>query len=611
MTQAAAPAAPSMFRVFRKRDFSLMWTAQLVSTIGSSLTDLAAGILVYRLTNSALNVGLTLMVTAIPTLLVGLVAGVFVDRFDRKRILLASDLLRGLIVLAIPFSVEHFGLISIYLLLFLAAIVRQFFDPAWESIIPEIATEDELASANSFLSISSFGSTAVGFALAGFLATVDIHLPFYIDSLTFLFSFCVVLFVRVTRLESAETTTIGVVIANLRGGIDFLWSTPILRSSLIVSVPVLFSFGLWNVLLLPMALRRLGATEFEYGLQEGFTSVGFVVASFAMAKYADRLREGQWMVIATIGMGIFGVLYGMQSNIWVAIAMVVASGFLNSPLGIARRLIFQKNTPREMRGRVFSAFAVSRDVVFLLGMALAGLADVIEIRVLVITAGLILIGAGVLTQLMPGLGQPAAQWRRAAQLLRNAATAPVAGAGRPATAADFGVLAGLVPELGAISRQRQADFLVGATVREAAPGTALVKVGEASDSAFFVVRGRAVAGVPTEGGEDRSLSAMGPGDFFGEIAALTGNPRTANVVVDLPIEVVEVPASTLKALMDEPAMRALVTSKMNERLTRTSQADLIRLAGIDQRDLKDLRRRRPKGQHPPAALAEADAGAKP
>ena len=102
MSQPAA--SRSMFAVFRKRDFSLMWSAQLVSTIGSSLTDLAAGILVFRLTHSVLSVGLTLMVTALPTLLVGLVAGVFVDRFDRKRILLASDLLRALLVVCIPFG---------------------------------------------------------------------------------------------------------------------------------------------------------------------------------------------------------------------------------------------------------------------------------------------------------------------------------------------------------------------------------------------------------------------------------------------------------------------------------------------------------------------------
>ncbi len=605
----AASAAPtSMFSVFRKRDFSLMWSAQLVSTIGSSLTDLAAGILVYRVTESALNVGLTLMVTAIPTLFIGLFAGVFVDRFDRKRILLSSDLLRGLIVLAIPFSVEQFGLIALYVLLFLAAIVRQFFDPAWESVLPEIASEDELAAANSFLSISSFGSTAIGFALAGFLASVDIHLPFYIDAVTFGLSFVLVLWVRIGKTVTEESTTIGVVVENLKSGVSFLWRTPLLRSSLIVNLPVLFSFGLWNVLLLPMAISELGATEFEYGLQEGLTSVGFVFSSLLMAKYASRLREGQWMVVATIGMGIFGVAYGFATNIWFAIAMVVGSGFLNSPLGIARRLILQKNTPREMRGRVFSAFSVSRDVVFLAGMALAGLADVLPIRGLVIAASLILIGAGVLTQFMPGLGTPAAEWRRAAQLLRTAAAAPVAGIGRAATAADFERLSALVPELAGLDVSRRADFLVGARIRTADPGTAIVKVGDAGDSAFFVLGGRAVAGVPSDDGSERSLSAMGAGDFFGEIAAITGSPRTANVLADEPTELLEVPGATLKGLMDVPAMEALVKSKLAERLTRTANADLVRLAGLDQRDLRDLRRRRPKAKAQPKPQPGASEG---
>jgi MFS family permease len=596
-----------MFSVFRKRDFSLMWTAQLVSTIGSSLTDLAAGILVFRLTNSALNVGLTLMVTAIPTLFVGLVAGVFVDRFDRKRILLASDLLRGLIVFCIPFGVGHFGLIALYVLLFMAATVRQFFDPAWESVLPEIASEEELASANSFLSISSFGSTAIGFAAAGFLASVDIHLPFYIDAGTFLFSFACVTGVQIAKLVATDSTTIGVVIDNLKIGVRFLWGSRLLRSSLLVNIPILFSFGLWNVLLLPMAIRVLGATEFEYGLQEGLTSVGFVASSLLMAKYANRLPEGQWMVLATFGMGVFGVMYGLASNIWFAIAMVVGSGFLNSPLSIARRTILQKNTPREMRGRVFSAFAVSRDVVFLAGMGTAGLADIVDIRVLVIIASGILLGSGVLTQFMPGLGAPAAEWRRAAQLLRTAKSAPLAAAGRVATAEDLDRLLDLIPELSGLDIGRRADFIVGAKVRRAEPGTAIIKVGDAGNSAFFVLGGRAVAGIPTEDGGDRSLSAMGAGDFFGEIAAITGSKRTANVVADEATDFVEVPAATLKGLMDVPAMNTLIRSKLAERLTRTANADLIRLAGLDQRDLKDLRRRRPGAKALPGAYSETDA----
>ncbi|MCI0347102.1 MAG: MFS transporter, partial [Chloroflexi bacterium] len=398
-----------MFAIFRKRDFSLLWLAQLVSTIGSALTDLAAGILVFSLTGSALNVGLVLIVAALPTLFVGLFAGVFVDRFDRKKILLASDLLRGVIVLIIPLAFNalgnDLGMVAMYGLLFLSATVRQFFDPAWESVLPEIASEEELSKANSFLAISSFGSTAVGFAAAGILFTVNIHLPFYIDSLTFLVSFVLVLLVRVPRLPAAESTTIGVVLENLKSGAGYLWTTPILRSSLILTVPVLIAFGFWNVLLLPMAIRVLGATEFEYGLQEGLTSVGFVVGALFMARFGDRLAEGTWIVGGFILMGLFGVLYGLSPGIEFAILMVTLTGFLNSPSAVARRLLLQKNIPREMRGRVFSANFVIRDVCLLAGMAGAGLADILPVRELVVVASLVVVAAGVLAQFLPGIGR--------------------------------------------------------------------------------------------------------------------------------------------------------------------------------------------------------------
>jgi DHA3 family macrolide efflux protein-like MFS transporter len=593
LSQAAA--APSMFGIYKKRDFSLMWTAQLVSTIGSSLTDLAAAILVFRVTHSALSVGLTLLVTALPTLFVGLFAGVFVDRFNRKRILLASDLLRGLLVISIPFLVHQVGLIGLYAIIFLAATVKQFFDPAWESVLPEIATEEELASANSFLSISSFGSTAVGFALAGLLSGLDqtkIELPFYIDGLTFFFSFVLVFLVRIpAHSASPESTSVGVVIANLRDGMRTLWQIPILRSLLLAGLPVFLSFGLWNVLLLPMAIRVLHATEFEYGLQEGLTSVGFVIGALLMAKVFDRLAEGEWMVLGVLGMGFFGVLYGLSPNIEVAIVIVMITGFLNAPLGIARRTILQRHTPREMRGRVFSAFFVSRDVTFLIGMAGAGLADILDTRLLVVVASAVLIGAGALHQLLPGIGRPAAEWRRALQLLRTAPHAPSLAEGRAAVMLDLDRLIDVLPELGSLAVTRRTAFLSGATVSKADAGTAIVKVGDAGDSAFFILGGHAVAGIPIEDGSLRALSAMGPGDFFGEIAAITGTPRTANVVADEATELLQVPGATLKSVMDVPEMNALITSKLSERLTRTSNADLVRLAGLDQRDLKDLRRR--------------------
>ncbi len=138
-------AFPSPFAVFRNRNFSLIWSGQLVSTIGSALTSLAASILVYRATNgSALSVGLMLMATAAPSLLVGLIAGVFVDRYDRRRIMITADLLRAVLVFLIPLMVPS-SIVWLYVLVMLTSTVGQFFDPAYESVLPEVALAGLLA----------------------------------------------------------------------------------------------------------------------------------------------------------------------------------------------------------------------------------------------------------------------------------------------------------------------------------------------------------------------------------------------------------------------------------------------------------------------------------
>jgi MFS family permease len=334
MTVAAAPA-PSMFAVFRRRDFTLLWIAQLVSTAGSALTDLAAAIFVWRVTESALAVGLTLMVTAIPSLIVGLLAGVYVDRHDRKRIMILTCLIQAAVVglLAIVIGIDTIALPGLYLLLLTNAGVKQFFDPAHDSLIPEVASDEELAAANSFLSIASFGSTAIGFAGAGLLAgSVGLSWAFIIDGATFLFAAgCIALMGTYPMPTPDDDASVAVIIANLKSGMGTLFGTPVIRSLFVVGTLMFFSFGLWNVLLLPFSLKVLGATEFQYGLQEGLTSVGFVAGSLFMARFSKLLPESVWIVVAMVGMGICGIMYGLSTQIGVAIALVTVSGFLNSP----------------------------------------------------------------------------------------------------------------------------------------------------------------------------------------------------------------------------------------------------------------------------------------
>ena len=585
-----------MFAVFRKRDFSLLWLAQLVSTAGSSLTDLAAAIWVYRETGSALAVGLTLMATAVPSLIVGLLAGVYVDRHDRKRILIVTCLVQAVIValIAVVIGIEAIAVIGLYGLILLNAGVKQFFDPAYDSLIPELASDEELLSANSFLSIASFGSTAIGFAAAGLLAsTVDLYWAFIIDSVTFVFSAgCIVLMGRYPMPEPEDEASVAVIVANLRAGFATLLGTPIIRSLFIVGALMFFSFGLWNVLLLPMSIRVLGATEFEYGLQEGLTSVGFVIGSFFMARFARRLPEPAWIAVAMFGMGVAGILYGLATSIPIAILLVTISGFFNSPSSVSRTTLLQRNTPREMRGRVFSAFYVMRDVIFLFGMAGAGLADIIDIRLMIVAASMLLIVSGFFTLVAPGLG--VATWRAAIARLQAAGSAPSMATipSRPATIADFDLLATRVGPLSQLSPEQRAAFIRNATIREVPSGTQIVEHGDIASSAYFILDGSTTAGIPSGDGY-RGLSTMGVGDFFGEIAALTGSPRTADVIADSDSTLLEVPAEALRATMVVPDIQRLVHATLTTRLLRTESADLPRLAGVDQESLRDLRTPRP------------------
>lgn len=605
---AASPAQPSPYAVLRNRSFRRIWTAQLISTVGDALTSLAAGIIVFKITGSALSVGLMLMATAVPTLVVGLIAGVVVDRFDRKKIMVGSDLIRAALVATLPFLV-HQSVIWLYVIVMLSSSVTQFFSPANESVLPEIASDEELGAANAIMAIAQFGSTAVGFAAAGFLATTNsIELVFFIDAATFLFSASMIGLVKVARLEVSEHTTLGEQIRNIGYGARFIWKTPILRSLNIVRVPVLLAFGMQNVLLLPFAVRALHATTFEYGLQEGLTSIGFVVGSLAMARLADRLREGQWLVLSFIAMGLMGLLYSLQSMVWVAIGLIAISGAMNAPSFVAGRLINQRNTPREARGRVFSTSYVLRDVVYLTGMGLAGLADLFDVRILFVVSSLVVIGAGVVAGILPGLGLPAAEWRRSIGLLRGAASAPGLAIGRSPTALDLEALGSYLPALSGLTPHDRDALISRGRIREAATGTAVMRVGDKGEAAYFVLNGKLVAGTAAEGGPRRTLSSMGPGEIFGEIATLTGSTRTADVVAEEPSTLLEIPADVLRQLMATPQFGQLVLSKMNERLTRSaSLGDLPRFGGQDRATLRRLRREAAAAAQPVTPPAEAPA----
>ena len=462
--------------------------------------------------------------------------------------------------------------------------------PAWESILPEVAPDEELAAANSLMAVSSFGSTAIGFAASGLIAAkYPIEYAFYLNAAAYLFSAGCLVFLKMPGKVETVKTTVGVVFKNLKSGIDYLFTNRVLSSIFVLAVPISISFGLANSLLLPFANRALHAGDFEYGLQEGLTSVGFVAASLLMAGIMGRWREGQWMVVGLLGMGAATVVYSQMSIIPLAIAVQMLSGFMNAPFVIARRTLVQRNTENAVRGRVSSAFMVSSNLFFLIGMGLAGLADVMDVRLLYLLGGVLTLVCGIWALTLPGIGQPAAEWRKALALLRSAPAVPGIGSERAVLPSDVSLLVGLVPTLSGLSAQEREQIMTQGRMMEVQAGTRLTRTGEKADSAFFILAGKAVAGTADEQNVYHSLSTMTRGDFFGEIAALTGSPRTADVVAEEAMQLLQVPASTLQMMMAQPAFSQLVMARMTERLARTSIYDLPRLTGVDPQSARELR----------------------
>ena len=164
--------------------------AGTISLFGDRLHQIALGVMVFALTGSALQTGLVFLAATLPNLLLGPIAGTFVDRWDQKRVMIVSDLLRAALVLAIPFVVEV-EIALVYVLAFVITTVSLFFRPAKAAILPRIVHRDDLTPAYGAIWTGDTLADIMGYPLAGlfvaFLGT-ELALAFYVDAVTYVVS---------------------------------------------------------------------------------------------------------------------------------------------------------------------------------------------------------------------------------------------------------------------------------------------------------------------------------------------------------------------------------------------------------------------------------------
>jgi len=394
--------------VLRIPDYRRLFAGQVVSDIGDGITLFLVLLVINDLTGgSTIAIAIMAIAEAVPAFTVGLVAGVYVDRWDRRRVMLASDLLRAGIVLAFAL-VQTVALLPLfYVLGFLQASIATFFRPARGAMLPHIVPAEGLASANSLAQASQVIGSVIGTGIAGliFANFGNGVAGFAIDSVTFLISFALIAGIsseagRVTAERKAAAAGESVR-AGVAAGLRIVRGSRVLTGVVLATGVTMLGLGAVNVLFVPLLVNDLGVDPAWMAAIEFAQTGAMILAAFTVAFLARRLSP---TTIISLGLAVIGACIGLVAGVgavWQVILILFAVGMALTPLQAMVQTVVQTAAGDATRGRVVSVLQASISTASVASMAIGGvLGTVIGIRAVYLVAGGIVLVAAARSMLM-------------------------------------------------------------------------------------------------------------------------------------------------------------------------------------------------------------------
>jgi MFS family permease len=400
--------------VLRIRDYRYLFAGQVVSDIGDGITLLLVLLVINDLTGSTFALALMAIAEAVPAFTVGLAAGVYVDRWNRRRIMLASDLLRAGIVLAFGL-VQSAALVPLlYVLGFTQASIGTFFRPARGALLPHIVPKEGLPAANSLAQGSQVIGGVIGAGIAGLLFGVFGSAPigFAIDAATFLVSFAFISRIaasagRITGEEHAAARGAGM-LTSIRAGLAVVRGSRVLAAIIMASSVTMLGLGAVNVLFVPLIVNDLGVSPTWMAGIDFAQTVGMLAAAALVTTLVRRLAPTSIITLALVGVGVcIGLMAGV-SSVWQVLVILVAVGLCVTPLQAMVQTMVQTSAGDATRGRVVSLLQAAMSTASVGSMAIGGvMADLTNIRLVYLAAGVVVLAAaGVAAVMFRGVGRP-------------------------------------------------------------------------------------------------------------------------------------------------------------------------------------------------------------
>jgi MFS transporter, DHA3 family, macrolide efflux protein len=384
----------SLRQLFGLPNFRLLGSADAISDFGSRLTNFTALLLINERTGSAAALALLGILMLLPQVTIGIMAGVVVDRYDRKRIMILSNFLRAGLVASLALVSLGGDLWLLYLLLFAQAVVGTFFNPAHGALLPVALPKEHLLAANSLNQMTFMLMTVLGSAVAGVCIGVfnNYWLPFLLDAVTFLVSCWLVYLVKVDARPPAASevkiTAPGAFFGQLGEGFRVIGTNKLVLGVIVGCAFAMLGFGAINILSLPMNVNELKLPPEYLGLINFAQVAGMVISSLLLAAKAASMKPEY---IVGGGMLILGLMIGTISIVnapWQLAFLLFAVGLAINPLQAAIVTVLQTQTEDAVRGRVFATFETIVSVANLTSMIFAGLfGELVGVRVAHVYAG--------------------------------------------------------------------------------------------------------------------------------------------------------------------------------------------------------------------------------
>lgn len=402
--------------VLTNKNFLFLWLGQVISNFGDRLNQMALVALVYqRNPGSEIALAKLISFTIIPVFLIGPIAGAWVDRLNRRKIMIISDVLRGVLVLSIPICIRANQILLVYLAIFITFSLSRFFIPSKMALIPELVPKDKLLVANTLNDTTHMIGNVVGLVVAGVI--VNIYFigaigGFYIDSVTFFISAALIAMIAhkgfaghvkedlVVTGKALEDSFRRTIFSEIKEGLAFITKYSDMRFVVYVFFLLMAGLGAISCVIIVFVQHAFGTSTRDLGFLGMFLVGGLFFGAVLYGRFCQAMPKKRTIHLSFMASGIvimlFTIIVNRYPNLLLGGALVGLLGLTISPIMVTTNTLVHETIPEEVRGRIFSSLEVVIHLAFLVFMFVAAYAaKIIDRFWIIIAVGLVYFICGV------------------------------------------------------------------------------------------------------------------------------------------------------------------------------------------------------------------------